>query len=103
MKYAVVKIAGFQYRVAEGDVIEVPNLGGKKGEKIDFPEVLLLSAESLKIGTPYVTHAKVQAEVLENLKGKKIRVAVYKAKSRYRRLKGFRPQLTRIKISKITS
>lgn len=102
-KYAVVKIAGFQYKVSEGDELEVNKLDSEKGKNITFEEVLLMAGDGqAKIGQPLVKGAKVKAKVLEQLKGKKIRVATYKAKSRYRRVKGFRPLLTKIKIEKIT-
>lgn len=100
MKYAIVKIGGTQYRVAEGDETVVDKLAGK--EKVEFSEVLLwVDDQKVEIGTPLVKGAKIKATVLEQFKGKKIRVATYKAKSRYRRLKGFRPQLTRIRIDRI--
>jgi len=103
-KYAIVKIAGFQYKVAEGDELEVNKLEAEKGKNITFEEVILVAGDGqAKIGQPLVKGAQIKAKVLEQLKGKKIRVATYKAKSRQRRVKGFRPLLTRIKIEKITS
>ena len=103
-KYPIVKIAGFQYKVAEGDELEVNKIDSEKDKNITFEEVLLIAGDGqLKIGQPLVKGAQVKAKVLEQLKGKKIRVATYKAKSRQRRVKGFRPLLTKIKIEKITS
>jgi large subunit ribosomal protein L21 len=103
-KYAVVKIAGFQYKVAEGDELEVSKLEAEKGKNIALEEVLLVAGDNqVKIGQPLVRGAQVKAKVLEQLKGEKIRVATYKAKSRQRRVRGFRPLLTKIKIEKITS
>lgn len=102
MKYAVIKAAGKQYRVQEGDEIVIDKIEGKKGKKITFNKVLLLvNGKKVRIGTPQVAKAKVTAEILSQGKGEKIRVATYKAKSRYRRVKGFRPFLTRLKIKKI--
>jgi len=103
MKYAVIKTGGKQYKVAEGDELEVDKIEGKKGQTVDFKEVLLLvDGKKVKVGQPLVEGAKVKAKILTQLKGKKIRVATYKAKSRYRRVKGFRPRLTKIKVEKIT-
>lgn len=103
MKYAILKIAGKQYKVSEGEIFEVDKLEGEKGEKLTFEEVLLLNdGKDVKVGQPYIQGAKVTAEILEQLKGEKIRVAKFKAKSRYRRVIGFRPQLTKIKIIKIS-
>lgn len=104
MKYAIVEIKGKQYPIKEGEEIEVEKIEGEKGKKITFEKVLLIVEEKKKqIGTPLVKGAKITAEILDQFKGKKIRVATYKAKSRYRRVIGHRAQLTRIKINKITT
>ncbi len=103
MKYAVIKTGGKQYKVSEGDVIEVDRLPKEKG-KLTFEDVLLLvSQQSIKIGKPTVSGEKVEATLVENFKGDKIRVSKYKAKVRYRRVTGFRPFLSRVKIEKIGS
>ena len=101
MKYAVIKSGGKQYRVSEGDIIEVDRLSQDKG-KISFDNVLLYVADgSVKIGKPFITGEKIQASLVENLKGDKIRVSKYKAKVRYRKTIGFRPFLSRVKIEKV--
>jgi large subunit ribosomal protein L21 len=103
-KYAVVKIAGFQYKVSEGDELEVNKISSEKDKNIILEEVLLIAGNGqFKIGQPLIKGAQVKAKVIDQFKGKKIRVATYKAKSRQRRVKGFRPLLTKIKIEKITS
>ncbi|MFC1727693.1 50S ribosomal protein L21 [Patescibacteria group bacterium] len=103
MKYAIVKIGGSQYRVAEGDQLDVEKIEGQKSKKITFSEVLLLvEGEAVKIGQPYLKGAEVKAEIVGQFKGKKIRVATYKAKSRYRRVIGHRKLLTKIIIKKIS-
>ena len=104
MKYAVIEISGSQHKVAEGEELEVDKIEGKKGKKLTFDKVLLVVDEKKrKIGNPLVKEAKVTAEILEQFKGKKIRVATFKAKSRYRRVIGHRSLLTKIKIGKITA
>ncbi len=104
MKYAVIKTGGKQYRVCQGDEIEIEKISTPEGKTVTFDEVFLLVDEKkIKIGRPQVAKAKVKAKVLSHFKGKKIRVATYKAKSRYRRVKGHRQQLTRVKISSILS
>lgn len=98
-KFAVVKIGGSQYKVSEGDQLEVDKIEGEKGKLLSFREVLLLvDGEKIKIGQPIVAGAKVKAEIIDQIKGEKIRVATYKAKTGYRRVKGFRPRLTFVKI-----
>lgn len=87
MDAAVVKISGKQHLVSPGDRIKVDGYLGQPGEEIDIKEVLL--------GT------KVTAKILATGKGDKIRVAKFKAKSRYRRVMGFRPKLTTLEITAI--
>ncbi len=100
---AIIKLGGKQYKVKEGDVIDVEKLDLEKGGKIDFEEILLTSdGKNVKIGNPYVKGAKVKVEILEQFKDKKVIVFKYKPKKRYKRKKGHRQQLTKIKISKIT-
>lgn len=104
MKYAIVNINGSQYKVTEGEELEINKVEGKKEEKVIFDKVLLLVDEQkITVGQPLVEKAKVTAKIIDQYKGKKIRVATYKAKSRYRRVKGFRPYLTKIKIEKISA
>lgn len=102
MKYAVIKSGGKQYKVSEGDVVEVERLVGEPKKKVDFNEVLLVvNNDSVFIGKPLVPNAKVTAEVLEQIKGPKIRVVKFKSKVRYRRAQGHRQKLTRVRIEKI--
>lgn len=97
--YAIVLIGGKQYRVAEGDELTVEKLEGKT---FKFDQVLLSShKKKITVGTPYVAKAVVKASLIDQTKGEKIRVARFKAKSRYRRVTGHRQQLTKIKIDKI--
>lgn len=103
-KYAIVKMAGFQFKVSEGDELEIPRIDSEKDKNIVFEEVLLISEDGKnKFGQPFVKGAQVKAKVIDQTKGVKIRVATYKAKSRQRKVKGFRASLTKIKIEKIIS
>lgn len=99
MKYAILAISGSQYLVKEGDVLSIDHQNQKEGEKINNLDLLFYSdGEEVKIGTPTLTDLRIEYEILKNYKGKKLRVSNYKAKSRYRLVRGFRPQLTDIKI-----
>lgn len=103
-KYAIIKITGSQCKVSEGDEIEVDKIEGEKGSPLSFEEVLLLvDDKKIRVGQPLVKGIKVKAKIIDQTKGKKIRVATYKSKSRYRRVKGSRRPLTKIKIEKIIS
>lgn len=103
MKYAVVKIGGNQYRVAEGDELLVDRLDIKEEKDFKIEKVLLtVDGDQVGIGIPLVEDASVLASVVSHAKGEKIRVAKFKAKSRYRKTRGFRAHLTLIKIGKIS-
>jgi large subunit ribosomal protein L21 len=99
-KYAVVRIKGHQYKVSEGEEILVDKIDTKEPEI----EVLLVADEGkTQVGKPVVADAKIKVKVLKEVeKGEKIDVLKYKAKSRYRKHTGFRPQYTRLLIEKIT-
>jgi large subunit ribosomal protein L21 len=102
IKMAVVKIGGSQYQVAPGQKVVVNKLVGDKGQRVIFDQILLIDeGEKVSIGQPVVKGAKVQAIIEEQIKGKKIRVATFRAKSRYRKVKGFRSRLSRIKINDV--
>ena len=104
MKYAVIAISGTQYKIEEGKTYTVDLVDAKVGDKLSTDQVLLLVDEKdTKIGTPTVKDAKVDYEIVNNYQGKKLDVFKYKSKSRYRKSWGFRPQLTDIKITKITA
>ena len=103
MKYAVIKTGGKQYKVAEGDLIEVERLAQENGN-YTFDEVLLYVADGvLKVGNPVVTGIKVEAVIEGPIRGEKIRVAKFKAKARHRRVMGHRQALSRVKIASISS
>lgn len=107
MKYAVVNIAGKQYKIEEGQELVVDKIsaqGTRQSAQVMFENVLLVvDGDKAQVGIPTVKGTKVEAEVLGDLKGKKIRVVKYKAKSRYRKVRGFRASQTRVKITKIVS
>lgn len=101
MEYVVFETGGKQYRVKPGDVIEIDRVEGPNG-LLSFEKVLLhVAYGDVKIGKPYVAGVTVEGKILEQIRGKKIRVARFTAKSRHRRVIGFRPSLTRVQIGKI--
>ncbi len=101
--YAIVEIAGKQYRVEKDARLKVPLLHHEVGEKVEFDRVLLISDDGgVKIGAPVVEGAKVSAEVLEHGREKKIIVFKKKRRKGYRRKKGHRQHFTRIKIENIS-
>jgi large subunit ribosomal protein L21 len=103
MTYAVIQTGGKQYRVAEGDVIEVEKLDLEPGADAKFEDVLLVSnGGGVSIGAPLVAGAAVTAEILEQTKAPKIVAFKFKRRKGYHRTVGHRRQLTRLKIKTIT-
>ena len=100
--YAIISTGGKQYRVREGDTIEVEKLAGDAGEFVDFNDVLLASVGGqVSIGKPSLDGAKVVGEIAEQKKGPKITVFKYKPKTRRRVKKGHQQQLTSVRITNI--
>jgi large subunit ribosomal protein L21 len=102
MKYAIVEDGGKQYRAAIGETIEVDHYPLEVGEEIDLDHVLLISdGENVRVGTPFVDGAKIQATVVAQMKGPKVVVFRYKAKERIRSKTGHRQKYTRVRIDAI--
>lgn len=101
--YAVIATGGKQYKVSEGDVIRVEKLGVEAGETYTFNQVLLVSGDEMKIGAPFVENATVEADVIDNIKSKKVIVYKFKRKTGYHKKKGHRQLYTKVKIEKINA
>jgi large subunit ribosomal protein L21 len=101
--YAVVRTGGKQYRVEEGQTITVDRLSAGPGENVDLEVLALADGDSLEVGTPVLSGARVTAEVLSERKGRKVDVLRYKSKVRYRKRTGFRPILTDLRVTKISA
>ena len=100
--YAIIETGGKQYRVTEGDVLNIEKLEAAEGQTVDFDRVLTVVKDGeVVIGKPLIANAKVTAEVVALGKGKKILVFKYKAKSNYRRRQGHRQPFTKVRIAKI--
>ena len=103
-RYAVVKTGGKQYRVAEGELLDVERLGGEVGATVTLDEVLLVSGdddEQARIGTPVVEQAQVTAEIVKQGLDKKIIVFKKKRRKGYKRKQGHRQKQTTLKIVEI--
>lgn len=100
--YAVVETGGKQYRVAEGDILEVERLTAEPGDEVTFDRVLGVSGDDgFVAGAPTVSGARVRAKVLAQCRGRKIIVFRYKAKANYRKKTGHRQSLTRVRVVRI--
>jgi len=101
--YAIIATGGKQYKVSEGDVIQVEKLGVEAGSSVTFDQVLAVNNGSLVIGTPTVANATVTASVVKEGKAKKIIVYKYKRKTGYHKKNGHRQPYTEVKIEKINA
>ena len=102
MKFAIIKTGGKQYIVSEGEEITVDYLKKDTNEEIEFDSLAVgdLETKDIEMGRPFLKK-KVKGKIVENFKGDKIRVARFKAKVRFRKVKGFRPMLSKVQILSI--
>jgi len=102
--YAIVHISGVQTKVTPDTVFDVPRLSGEPGEKLKFDQVLLIGdGDKISVGQPMVKGAMVSAEILEHLRGEKVRIFKFKRRRAYRRRRGHRDELTRIRVTSISA
>lgn len=100
--YAIIETGGKQYKVTEGQTIEIERLAAEEGGKVKLDKVLLIAdGDKVTLGKPYVDGARVTATVKKNGRGDKITVFKYKAKVRYRRKKGHHQLNTSLNIDRI--
>ncbi len=97
--FAIVKIAGQQFRVEKDQTLYVPHVSGNAGDKIEFSDVLLADNGSLSIGS--AVSLKVQAEILDHVKGDKVIAYKQKRRKGFRKKLGHRTHYTRIKVNDI--
>src|SRR5258705_4316437 len=101
--YAIVKTGGKQYKVAEGDVIEVEKLVGAPGDGVSLTAVLLVDGSDLVTDAAKLANVAVTGEVVAHTKGPKIRIHKFKNKTGYHKRQGHRQPLTQVKVTGITS
>lgn len=100
--YAIVKIAGFQHLVKEGETITVPRMAAAPGENVRLGDVLFVrTTDDTVVGRPTVPDAYVEASVVDHPRADKVTIYKFIRRENYRRKKGHRQELTRIRISKI--
>ncbi len=101
--YAVLSLSGHQYRVTPGATLVIDRVEAAPGETLTLADrVLLLDAgDGIEVGTPVLEGAEVDLEVIEHFRGPKIIVFKMKRRKRYRRKKGFRAELSRVRVKQI--
>ncbi len=101
--YVVVDIAGQQFKVEQGQEVFVNRLEGEEGEKVKFEKVLLVDDNgAVKVGTPLVEGAAIDAQIVSHLRGDKVVVFKKKRRKGYQKSNGFRQDLSKVLIEKIT-
>ena len=103
-EFAVIATGGKQYKVSEGGTVSIEKIKGeyKKGDKLSFDKVLLVDdGKDTTIGTPHIKGAKVDAEIVEIGRSRKVMVVKYKQKSRYLKRNGHRQPFFKVKITSI--
>jgi large subunit ribosomal protein L21 len=101
--YALIESGGKQYKVSEGTVLKVEKLEAAAGDRLSIDKVLMVNDENgnVKVGNPLVSNARVEVEVMEQGRDKKVVVFKYKRRKNYRKKQGHRQPFTRIKVIKI--
>jgi large subunit ribosomal protein L21 len=101
--YAVIQTGGKQYRVAEGDVIEVEKLDGAPGDAVSLSAVLVVDGDNLVTDAAKLAKVAVTGEVVAQTKGPKIRIHKFKNKTGYHKRMGHRQRLTQLKVTDIAA
>jgi large subunit ribosomal protein L21 len=98
--FAIVKIAGQQYKVEKDQTLYVPHLGGNPGDKVEFSEVSLVDKDG-KLTLGKDVKAKIKAEIVDHIKGDSVIAYKQKRRKGFHKKKGHRTQYTRIKVTSI--
>lgn len=101
--YAIVRAGGRQEKVAVGDLVTIDRVAGDAGSTIELPAVLLVDGGKVTSDAKALSGVKVTAEVVEDLRGPKIRIQKYKNKTGYKKRQGFRAELTTVKVTGISA
>jgi len=104
MSYAIIQTGGKQYRVSEGDLLNVEKLAVEAGKETTFSDVMLVvNGDKISLGSPLVSGASVKVEVVSQFKDDKVIAFKFKRRKGYHRTVGHRRQLTKLKITKISA
>jgi len=101
--YAIVATGGKQLKVAAGDVVTVEKLDAAAGENVTFDVIFLADDDTIVVDPTELASAKVTGEVLEHFKGEKAIIFKFKKRKGYKRLKGHRQNLTRVRITDVSA
>ena len=100
--FAIIETGGKQYRVQQGSCLQIEKLDTEAGSEVTFDKVLLVKqGDSTTIGAPYVDKARVEAKVIDQVRGKKIRIIKFKRRKHHMRTAGHRQYLTNVEVTAI--
>ncbi|MGV9859541.1 50S ribosomal protein L21 [Gordonia sp. NPDC003425] len=99
--YAIVKTGGKQYKVAEGDIVKVEKIDSEPGSTVSLPVALVVDGSTLTTDADKLAQIAVTGEVVEHVKGPKIRIHKFKNKTGYHKRQGHRQKLTVLKVTGI--
>ncbi len=99
--YAIVFTGGKQYKVAEGDTIEVEKLDAEAGSTVELPVVFVADGDAITFDAEKLASAKVTAEIVDQFKGEKQLVFKFKKRKGYKKMQGHRQRLTRLKVTSV--
>lgn len=102
--YAIVQINGVQTKVTPDETLEVPRLKGNPGDTLTFDRVMLVSdGDKITVGQPFLTGASATALVVDHFRGPKLRMFKFKRRNDYRKRRGHRDAITRIRVTGISA
>ena len=100
--YAIVNINGIQTRVMRDEILEIANLAAEPGKSVKFDQVLMVAdGDKISVGQPFVKGASATVEVVEHFRGPKLKIYKFKRRREYRRRRGYRSELTRVRVTGI--
>lgn len=103
MAYAVIKTGGKQYRVAEGDIVDVEKIVANDGDSVELDQVIMVvDGDKVTVGAPFVEGAKVSATVRGHGRGDKVRIIKFRRRKHYRKQAGHRQHFTRLEVTGIS-
>jgi len=102
--YAIFTTGGKQYRVSQGDTLDIEKLDAEEGASVDFNDVLMVSNDdAVQIGAPFVAGGKVTATVTDQCRGKKVEIVKFRRRKHHQKQTGHRQHITKVEITAISA
>ncbi len=101
--YAIISAGNKQYRVSQGETIFIDKVNQEDGSILSFDALMVADGDNIKVGNPTVAGAKVEAKIVAQVKGEKIKIYKYKSKKNYHRRAGHRQPYTKVEITAINA